>query len=191
MGYSFGGRTREICLDPVFPLLRAPVIVDPEESALQQIFAEAGDFLLRQFRGAHVFHVKRLAVEQIVVGEPDRQVIGLAVRPAAHARLRELRQPDRKVDVRVWIIRRPAHAARFQRTCVYMPRQNVKPPSKLSGVGSRNGARPRRMKFCAPATRPPDDEVSDDKPARNARHCFLSSFFAVSAGFSGPFESDL
>ena len=85
---------------------------------------------------------------------------------------------------------------------MYIPRQNVNPPSNLSGVGSRNGARLRRMKFCAKRTAPPAiiNAITIGGKAPQ-RHHFRSSFFGASvfgaslfdasAAFSGPFDSDL
>ena len=66
-------------LDPLPPRLFAPEVVDPEEAALEQVLAQPLHFLVAEPRGADVLHLDERALEQLVVGEPDDEVVRLAV----------------------------------------------------------------------------------------------------------------
>ena len=56
----------------------APVVGDKDKSALQQVIMERPDFLAAEIRRAGVFQNHPRALEQLGIGEPDRDVIGIA-----------------------------------------------------------------------------------------------------------------
>ena len=67
-------------------------------------------------------------------------VVGLAVGVLADARLGELGEADREVELGVGIVGGPALPAGLARgRCVYMPRQKLKPWPKVSALGNRAG----------------------------------------------------
>src|SRR5688572_30779127 len=98
-------------LDPLPPRLLAPEVVHPDEAALEQVLAQPLHLLVAEPRGADVLHLDKRALEQLVVGEPDDEVIRLAVAGLADAGLGQLGEPDREVDVGRGVIRPPALAA--------------------------------------------------------------------------------
>src|SRR4029453_5603809 len=97
-------------LHPVVPFRVAPEVVDPEEAAFQQVVTEAGYLLLGELGCSHVLHVQVRTVEEIVVGQPEREVIWLTVRATADARPGQFRETEGEVYVGVGIVRGPAGA---------------------------------------------------------------------------------
>ena len=96
------------------------------------------------------------------IGGADDEVIRLAVRRPADPCLGQLREPDREVDVGVGIVRRPPTPPSSRRTLVYIRRQKLKPPSKLSAAVANLGGSVRqpRWKRCCVAAPVPSSATS-------------------------------
>ena len=64
-------------VNPLVPRLVAPVIIQPQEPALQQVRAQRLDLRVAELRGAGVFHADIRALIELGVGEPDDDVVQL------------------------------------------------------------------------------------------------------------------
>ena len=98
---------------PLPPRQRAPEVVHPQEPALEQVGAQAIDFLGPEPERTDIGRHGQRAIEQRVVGQPDDKVVRMPLVVAADARLGELGQPRRQIDFGVGIVRLPADAHRL------------------------------------------------------------------------------
>ena len=86
----------------VLPLVVAPEVVDHQEAAVEQVAAQGDDLLLREVQAARLDHVDEGIVEQPLVGQPQRDRIGVDLER------RELLQPEGEVQVAVGPVGRPS-----------------------------------------------------------------------------------
>ena len=63
---------------PVLPRVAAPEVVGPQEAALEQILAQPLHFVVIEIERPDLRHHDERTLEELVVGEPDDEVIRLA-----------------------------------------------------------------------------------------------------------------
>src|SRR6185503_16303358 len=90
----------------------------PEKAALGEPRAQRLDFAVFEFERADVLHVELGTLEEGVIGETDDDEIRRTPRIERDARPGEFSQSDGKVQLGVWVVRRPALTARF---AVHLP----------------------------------------------------------------------
>ena len=88
----------------MLPRVAAPEVVGPEEAALEQVLAQVLGLCRPDVGGADLRHHDERALEDRRIGELHHEVVRLAVGLAADARLGQLREPDRQVDVGARIV---------------------------------------------------------------------------------------
>ena len=98
---------------PVLHGVAAPVVVYPEEAALQQERAQPLHFRFGQRRGADVFHVQVGALIEEVLGEAHDEMLRPAVAVLADPGLGEFREADGEIQLGVGVVGRPPLAAGF------------------------------------------------------------------------------
>src|SRR5262245_16583346 len=100
-------------MQPLVPRRITPVVVHPQEAALQQIGAQPFDLRVGELRSAPILDADIWTLIEVWIGESNHEVVRLTGGILAHAHLRQLGKPFREVALRVGIVCRPSLSARF------------------------------------------------------------------------------
>jgi len=178
-----GGQRLAKLRHPVVPRVAAPEVVDPQEAALVEIEAQRLGVLIADERATHLRRHHERAVEELGIGEANQQMVRLAGGILADIRLRQLRQPDRQVDVGTRPVCVPVAAVPVERRLVH-PAAEMKAPVEILCRGElrSEAAEPapaelRRRETGAQADR--GRESDRERPAPAARHGIQSIRDAV------------
>ena len=99
--------------DPLFPRVGAPEVIDPQESPLEEVLAQARRLHVTDAHGADVRRHDHRALKQRRVGQPHDPRVWIAVCVPADGDLGQLRRPDHQVDSGIGIVGEPADAPRL------------------------------------------------------------------------------
>src|SRR5688572_17053910 len=125
--------------DPVGPRVRAPVVVNPDEAAFEEERTQRRHLLVAERSGPDAVHVQIGALVERVFGEANDQVVGRAVAVFADARLGQLRETDREVELRVGVVRGPSLPTRFAPAAGVQRPAEVEAMPEALGVGELGG----------------------------------------------------
>ena len=95
----------------VFPIRIGPVVVLPQEAALEEVPAERGDLLVGEIVVRAALHLQVRTVEQVRILERDLCEARIAVRPAADRDRAEFFEAGQKVEIRSGIVVPPTALA--------------------------------------------------------------------------------
>src|SRR4030095_3959835 len=165
-------------VQPLVPRRIAPVVVHPEETALEQIGAQPFDLRVGQLRSAPVLDADVWALIQVWIGESNHEGVRFAGRVLTDAHLRQLAKPFREVALRVGIIRRPSLSARFTAVARVHHAPVFEPVAERVGVGEA-WAYSEESSEASPKLRPRDTGESNkedegDDECKGCRRSHLS-----------------
>jgi hypothetical protein len=100
-------------VQPLFECGVTPVVVNPEEAALQQVRPQSHDFGVGELRGPGVLHADVRHLQQFGVCEVHDDVLGFTGGILADAHLGQFGEALREISLGVWVIGGPALAAGF------------------------------------------------------------------------------
>src|SRR5262249_34286902 len=95
----------------VFPIRFSPVVVLPQEAALEEVPAERGDLLVGEIVVRAALHLQVRTVEQVRIVERDLCEARIAVRPAADRNGGEFFEAGQKVEIRSRVVIPPTALA--------------------------------------------------------------------------------
>src|SRR6185503_9506105 len=88
--------------------IRIPVVIHPEETALEKVLSQPGSFLIREFVVCRVLHAQDGTTKEIRVHCRKLRKSRVAVIPMARLDRRELREALQEVVITVGIVVAPA-----------------------------------------------------------------------------------